>query len=42
MQETLLSDDYNSVPQAFEGNKYAMMMGSDATATGSDRKNTGY
>ena len=33
MQETLLSDDYNSVPQAFEGNKYAMMMGSDATAT---------
>lgn len=33
MQETLLSDDYNGVPQAFEGNKYAMMMGSDATTT---------
>ncbi|NMA75385.1 MAG: extracellular solute-binding protein, partial [Bacteroidales bacterium] len=33
MQKTLLSDDYNSVPQAFEENKNAMMMGSDATAT---------
>lgn len=33
MQKTLLSDDYNGFPQAFESKKYAMMMGSDATAT---------